>query len=603
MNTPRFLPVNKKEMAERNWDQLDVILITGDAYIDSPYIGTAVIGRVLEAAGFRVGVIAQPDMENPADIARLGEPRLFWGVSAGSVDSMVANYTALKKRRKQDDYTPGGINNRRPDRATIAYTNLIRRNFKNTVPVVLGGIEASLRRIAHYDFWDNRVRRSVLFDAKADYLLFGMGEESTVLLAQALADGWSPEDIPGLCRMGKTVPEGYLELPEFASVQKDKGAFLSMFKTFYDNNDPYTAKGLAQRHGDRYLIQNPPAPHLSTEALDEAYALPFVRDVHPEDAKRGSVRALETIRFSLFTHQGCYGECNFCAIAVHQGRTVRWRSEAAILREAEVLTTLPGFKGILQDVGGPTANMYGYECKKKLAKGPCADRRCLYPAACPALKPDHSANRRLLRKLRSLPGIRKVFVASGIRYDVIDADPKNGSRYLDDIVCHHVSGQMKVAPEHTEERVLSRMGKPGPAALTRFKATFENLTKKAKKPQFLTYYFIAAHPGCTENDMKRLSGYAAETLRLTPEQVQIFTPTPSTWSTAMYWTEMDPFTGQQIFVEKNPDRKRMQKTLLTSKKQERKKQNPARTAPSDRRGPRKGPKPPDRKPRRPRRKK
>ena len=562
--TSDFFPATREEMARRGWDRPDVILITGDACIDAPSMGIALIGRVLEAAGFRVGIIAQPDPEKAEDFTRLGEPRLFWGVSAGSVDSMVANYTALKKRRKSDDYTPGGLNTRRPDRACIVYANRIRRYFKGQVPILLGGIEASLRRISHYDFWDNKIRRSILFDAKADYLLYGMAESSILAFAHCLAEKKSPDAIRGLCRIAKQVPEDFLVLPSYETVAQDKQAFLSMFHTFYANNDPLTAQGLAQAHGDRFLIQNPPFPYTDTQELDTIHRLPFTRELHPEDAQKGPVRALETIRHSITTHYGCYGECNFCAIAVHQGRTVRSRSLDALVEEARTLTQRKDFKGIIPDLGGPTANMYGFECRKKREKGSCSDKRCLYPEVCPALKPDHSAQERLLKKIRSLDGVRKVFIASGVRYDLLLADTKKGPAYLKNLVTHHVSGQMKVAPEHICPHVLAAMGKPGPESLLRFRDLFFSETRQAGKPQFLTYYFIAAHPGCTEKDMESLAAYARNTLRLNPEQIQIFTPTPSTWSAAMYWTEMDPWTGAPLFVEKEIQGKMRQKNLLVS---------------------------------------
>ncbi|TYT75651.1 YgiQ family radical SAM protein [Desulfobotulus mexicanus] len=557
-----IFPTSPEAMARNGWDAPDIILVTGDAFIDAPSMGIAVIARVLAADGFRVAILAQPDPEKASDFTKLGEPRLFWGVSAGSVDSMVANYTASKKRRKNDDYTPGGVNDRRPDRACIVYTNRIRRYFKNTVPILLGGIEASLRRISHYDFWDNKIRRSILFDAKADYLLYGMAESSIIAFARSLKHKESPDAIPGLCLVAKEVPENYLTLPSFEEVSKDKKSFLSMFHTFYENNDPITARGLAQAHADRFLIQNPPFPHTEEKELDAMHALPFTRSLHPDDASKGEVRALETIRHSITTHYGCYGECNFCAIAVHQGRRVRSRSLASIVKEAESLTHRSDFKGIISDAGGPTANMYGFECRKKLEKGSCTDRRCLFPEVCPSLKPDHSLQKKLLKELRSLKGVRKVFVASGVRYDLLLADKKAGPGYLEELVSHHVSGQMKVAPEHICPHVLSRMGKPGTETLERFRDLFFTQTRKAGKPQFLTYYFIAAHPGCTEEDMKKLGAYARDTLKLTPEQVQIFTPTPSTWSAAMYWTETDPWTGEKLFVEKDGGRKKRQKDLV-----------------------------------------
>jgi uncharacterized radical SAM protein YgiQ len=558
----RFLPTTRIELDERGWDRLDVILISGDSYIDSPYVGVSVIGRVLEDAGFRVGVIAQPALDGPRDVTRLGEPRLFWGVSGGCVDSMVANYTASKKKRHRDDYTPGGVNDRRPDRAVIAYTNLIRHYFKRTAPVVLGGIEASLRRVAHYDYWSDRLRRSILLDAKADYLLYGMAEQSTLALARALQAGEDPNGLRGLCYLAKEPPEGYLELPSFEEVAADRLRFIEMFHRFYANNDPLTAQGLYQRHAERVLVQNPPAEYEGQERLDAVYRLPFQRAQHPYYERMGAVKALETIRFSIHSHRGCYGECNYCAIAVHEGRTVRWRSAQSLVEEAETLTHLPGFKGYILDVGGPTANMYGFECHKKLQRGSCNDRRCLYPQICPALRPNHQPQIEALRRIRGLPGVKKVFVASGIRYDLLLGDPNHGEEYLREIVTHHVSGQMKVAPEHSEPHVLAHMGKPGPESLKQFKLLFDSLSLKAGKKQYLTYYLIAAHPGCTERDMQRLKDFASRELHISPEQVQVFTPLPSTYSSLMYYTGLDPFTLQPLFVEKDPARRERQKQIL-----------------------------------------
>jgi uncharacterized radical SAM protein YgiQ len=583
-----FLPTTRNEMDRLKWDACDVILVSGDSYIDSPFIGTAVVGKLLLKAGYRVGVIAQPDPETDEDIARLGEPRLFWGVTAGSIDSMVANYTALKKKRKSDDYTPGGLNNRRPDRASIVYANLIRRWSKKASPgerarpVVLGGIEASLRRIAHYDFWSDRVRGSLLFDAKADYLLYGMAEKAVLELAACLRDGQDPRSIRGLCYIGRDVPPDYLELPAYETVTQDKLAFIDMFHAFYQNNDPLSAKGLAQQHGDRYLVQNPPAPYQTQSELDEVYALDYERAQHPYYERMGPVKALETIRFSVSTHRGCYGECNFCAIAVHEGRTVRWRSQESIVDEAERLTQHPDFKGYIQDLGGPTANMYGYECRKKLTSGSCPQKRCLYPTVCPALKVDHRPQIDLLKAVRRLKGVKKVFVASGIRYDLLLADNVKGADYLREVAENHVSGQMKVAPEHTEKNVLDRMGKPGTESLLAFKETFERLSRAAGKPQFLTYYMIAAYPGCSEQDMVSLKRFASLQLKVNPEQVQIFTPTPSTYASLMYYTEMDPFTRQPIFVEKDPRRKERQKDIVTQKAEARPAPSKGRPAPAKR---------------------
>jgi uncharacterized radical SAM protein YgiQ len=560
-----FLPSTAQELNKLGWEQCDVILVSGDSYIDSPFIGIAVIGKVLTQAGFRVGVIAQPDVQSGQDICRLGEPKLFWGVSGGSVDSMVANYTALKKKRKSDDYTPGGINNRRPDRATIVYANLIRRYFKNTKPIVLGGIEASLRRVAHYDYWSDQVRASILFDAKADYLLYGMAEKSTVELADGLKIGSGIRNVRGLCYISKEIPDSYLELAPYETVKNNQQSFIEMFHLFYQNNDPLTSKGLYQKHGSRYLIQNPPSLPLTRSELDYIYGLDFERAQHPYYEKQGKVKALETIKFSITTHRGCYGECNFCAIAVHEGRTVQWRSQESILAETRKITRLPNFKGYILDLGGPTANMYGFECEKKLSHGSCLKKRCLYPEVCPLLKVDHSRQIKLLKKIRQIKGVKKVFVSSGLRYDMLLNDQKYGEQYLKELVEEHVSGQFKIAPEHTEEIVIHLMGKPGTAALLKFKRLFDELSKSAGKRQFLTYYLIAAHPGCTEQDMHKLKKFASRKLRINPEQVQIFTPTPSTYSSLMYYTELDPFTGKKIFVEKNLQRKSRQKDIVVQK--------------------------------------
>lgn len=561
-----FLPSTRADMRSRGWSDLDVILISGDAYIDSPFAGVALIGRVLEAAGFRVGVIGQPDMRTPDDICRLGAPRLFWGVSSGCVDSMVANYTATGRKRHGDDFTPGGVNNRRPDRACIAYANLIRSTFRPCAPIILGGIEASLRRIAHYDFWSDRVRRSILFDAKADALLYGMAERTITALATCLRDGVDWHALRGLCFASTVKPPDAIELPDYTSVStaSDAGrlAFMNSFRTFCAHQDPVTAQPLAQRTDTRWLIHNPPAVPLETVELDRIYNLPYEREVHPYDATHGIVRALDTIRFSLTTHRGCYGACNFCAIALHQGRRVTSRSAASILAEATSFSQHPRFRGIISDVGGPTANMYGFECARKTTHGSCTHKRCLFPDVCHGLSVNHEPQTRLLQRLRQLPEVRKAFVGSGLRHDLIFADRVHGDAYLQELVAHHVSGQLKVAPEHSDEQVLRLMGKPGIEKLLAFRARFDELNARYGLKQYLTYYFIAAHPGCTEAAMLRLKQFAMHHLKLTPEQVQIFTPTPSTWSTAMYYTGLDPATDNPVFVERGLRGKQAQKNLL-----------------------------------------
>ena len=579
-----FLPTTRKELNARGIKRLDVILVTGDTYIDSPFMGVSLIGRVLEAKGFTVGVIAQPDTDSDRDISRLGEPRLFWGISGGAVDSMVANYTASKKRRKRDDYTPGGENTRRPDRAVLVYTNLVRRFFKSTVPIVLGGIEASLRRIAHYDFWSNKIRRSILFDAKADYLLFGMAHASIVELARALDDrlGTMPAktqdpvtQIPGLGYIAK-IPKG-IELPAYEAVIRDKNLYIQSFKTFYDNTDPMLARPLSQAHGDRFLILNPPAPFSTTKEMDQIHDLDYQRDVHPYYRALGHVRAMDTIRFSIPTHYGCYGECNFCAITVHQGRTVRWRSKESIVAEAKKMTRDKDFKGYIFDLGGPTANMYGFECEKKLKKGACTHRRCLFPTPCPSLSPDHGPQMALLNEISRLAGVKKVFLNSGIRHDLILTDKQKGQAYLKQVTSAHVSGQMKLAPEHCAPGVLALMGKPGTESLVAFKHRFDGICKTLNKKQYLTYYLIAAHPGCTIREMNELKAFTRNELHITPEQVQIFTPTPSTFSTLMYYTGIDPFAMVPVFVEKDPRAKEKQKQILTRKADRRTQAPPRQT--------------------------
>jgi uncharacterized radical SAM protein YgiQ len=573
---PRFLPTTAEEVHALGWSELDVIIVTGDTYIDSAYIGAAVIGRVLVAAGFRVGILAQPDIIDTGDIARLGEPRLFWGVTAGSLDSMVANYTALGKPRRSDDLTPGGRNDRRPDRAALVYSNLIRRRFKSTQPIVLGGVEASLRRISHYDAWSDRVRRAILFDAKADLLLYGMAEQSAVALAQALDQGGDITALRGICYISKTPPEPQdrfggqdIELPPHSLVAQEQAEFVRMFDLFYANSDPQTAKRLYQRQDTRYLVQNPPAYPTESPILDQIHELPYAREAHPFYGTQGAIRALETIRFGLITHRGCYGECRFCAIAVHQGRQVVSRSQASLLREAGAMTIHPAFKGVIPDVGGPTANMYAIECKRKQHEGACRDRACLHPSPCPKLPIDHTPQIELLRALHHLPGVRHVFIGSGVRHDLLIADRKAGQPYLEEILTHHVSGQLKIAPEHVQAHLLDLMAKPGPASLETFLGMFARARRKLAKQIYLTYYLMAAYPGCSVEDMHALKQFSAEKLHVTPEQIQIFTPSPSTWATLMYYTGIDPFSGRTIFVERNPAQKRKQKEVFSWLKQNR----------------------------------
>jgi len=616
-----FLPTTKSELKNLKWNKLDVILVSGDTYLDTYYDGISVIGKVLVNAGYKVGIIAQPDIITPDDIMRLGEPSLFWGVSSGCVDSMVANYTALKKKKHSDDMTPGGINNLRPDRAVIAYTNLIKKNFKNTVPIIIGGIEASLRRIAHYDYWSDSIRRSILFDSKADILVYGMGEKTILELAGKLKSNQELRDTRGICYISKTPVENYIELPAFEEVNgkqelgirnwelgigkqelgnrnwelesgKQKleirkqenekpsptsysqfpipdpqfpipySPFPKMFYEFYKNNDPLNAKGLMQKHGDRYLIQNPPNFYPTEKEMDEIYGLDFERDVHPYYKKKGKVKALDTIQFSINSHRGCFGECNFCAITVHQGRKISSRSEESIIFEAVKITKNKDFKGYISDVGGPTADMYGMTCQIQSKSGSCKNKRCAFPDICKKMDINHHRQAELLKKLRKIPGIKKIFLGSGIRYDLIIADDKSGKRFLYDVIEHHISGQMKIAPEHTEPYVLNAMGKASNKYLVQFKKEFDKINKELGKKQFLTYYFIAAHPCCDNYDMQDLKQFINKELKIIPEQVQIFTPTPSTYSTLMYYTGLDPFKDENIFVEKDLKKKEKQKEEL-----------------------------------------
>ena len=542
-------------MKSLGWKQPDVILVTGDTYIDSPQIGAAVIGKYLWKHGFKTAIIAQPATGDGRDIKRLGEPALFWGVTAGAIDSLVANYTRLNKFRHQDDYTPGGVNIR-PNRATIVYTNLIRQHFKPAKPIVLGGIEASLRRIAHYDYWDDAVRRSLLFDAKADILAYGMAEKTVLELAQAFRSGADWRQIPGICYIAPTSAGGNILLPPFAEVAADKSSFRRM-SVLFDQHADYPSPGFTQQHGDRFLVHNPPPPPLTTAELDEISDLEFAGDAHPY-YKTGEIRALATIKQSITTHRGCIGQCNFCAIAVHQGRQIVSRSPQSIMAEAARISQRPGFNGIIYDVGGPTANMYGLSCRKGWA---CPDKHCLMPRICPQLRFGHQAQIAILRLLLGLPGIKKVFVASGIRPDLVMADQENGRRYIAQVARHHVSGQIKLAPEHSEPAVLKLMNKPPPESLLRFKDAFDSICSAAGQDHFMTYYLMAAHPGCTMDHMQRLKSFLSAGLKTTPEQVQIFTPTPATISTAMYYCETD-MAGKKLFCEKNLPVMQKQKDLI-----------------------------------------
>lgn len=556
-----FIPATPEEVRRRGWDALDIILVSGDTYTDNGYNGTALIGHWLIDHGLRVGIIAQPRIDGPEDITRLGMPELFWSVSSGCVDSMVANYTPTRKFRKEDDFTPGGVNDRRPDRAVIAYTNLIKKHIKGR-PIFLAGIEASLRRIAHYDFWSDSVRRSVLFDAKADGIVYGMAELATLELAQCIRDGRDWRSVRGICYASKEAPEGAEVLPSFEDVSADGRMFMRACRIFRRNSDPVTAGTICQRQDTRYLVQNPPQRLLTQRELDSLYESDFMDAVHPYYAKMGKVKAMETVRNSITTHRGCYGDCSFCAISVHQGTTVVSRSRESVVREAERIAARSGFNGIINDLGGPTANMYGIECAKKRSAGRCPDRRCLGDRPCPRLPIDHSSQIGLLRAVSAVPGIKRVFVNSGIRHDMIVHDRANGRRYLSELVDGHVSGQMKIAPEHVSDEVLKLMGKPGCRVLDEFREMFRECAEESGRDLYLTYYFMAAHPGCTDDDMRRLSGYCSGELHIVPEQVQVFTPTPSTLSTAMFVSGTD-LNGKAVRVERSIQKRQRQKEIVT----------------------------------------
>ncbi len=555
-----FLPMSIEEAARRGIDAFDVILVTGDAYVDHPAFGTAVIGRVLEAEGFRVGVIAQPDWKSGEDFRALGTPRLFFGVTSGNVDSLVANYTAAGRRRRTDAYSPGGIP-RRPDRAAIVYADRVHALFPG-VPVVLGGLEASLRRFAHYDYWSDRVRRSLLADAPADLLVYGMGERQVTETARRLAAGEGVgelTDIRGTCirvpprDFREMATEDLVVLPSFADVAADRAAYARAYVLHAGEQDPVRGMRVAQDHGKTVIIQNPPALPLSMEELDRVYELPYTRLAHP--SYREEIPALGPVRFSLVSHRGCFGGCSFCAIGHHQGRIIQSRSSESLVREAAGLTGMEGFTGVIPDLGGPTANMYGYSCRRWATSGACPDRPC--GPGCGNLVSGQRAHLALLEQVRSVPGVKRVLIASGIRHDLVDlSDPE----YLAGICCHHVGGHLKVAPEHVSPRVLSLMGKPGREPFDRFRKDFSEVNHRLGKEQYLLPYFMSGHPGCTIVDMVALAEYIRDHSLYT-EQAQDFTPTPMTASTCMYHTEIDPFTGETVHVPRGME-KEIQRALL-----------------------------------------
>lgn len=559
-----FLPVTKKEMKQRGWNQVDFAYITGDAYVDHPSFGTAIISRLLESRGYKVGIISQPDWKKKESIQVFGEPRLGFLVSAGNMDSMVNHYTVSKKHRQKDSYSPGGQMGLRPDRAVIVYSNLIRQTYKKT-PIILGGIEASLRRLAHYDYWDNKVKHSVLLDSGADIISYGMGEHSIVELAEALDAGIPVEDITYIA--GTVVKTKSLDsiydaeiLPSFEDLKVDKMNYARSFYTQYLNTDAFNGKRLVEPYSDHlYVVQNPPAAPLTQMEMDDVYSLPYQRTYHPSYEAKGGVPAIKEIKFSLISNRGCFGGCSFCALTFHQGRIVQVRSHESLIEEAKEITKDKDFKGYIHDVGGPTANFRHPSCKKQMDHGVCKTRQCLFPSPCKNLDADHRDYVSLLRKLRDIPKVKKVFIRSGIRFDYLLADKKQ--EFLRELCEYHVSGQLKVAPEHVAGPVLSLMGKPEHKVYEEFTRQFYKMNEKIGKEQYLVPYLMSSHPGSTLKEAVELAEYCRD-LGYMPEQVQDFYPTPSTLSTCMYYTGVDPRTMQKVYVPKSPHEKAMQRALI-----------------------------------------
>ncbi len=558
-----FLPITQQEMLDRGWSQCDFVYVIGDAYVDHHSFGHAIISRVLESHGYSVGIISQPNWKNPKSIDVFGRPRLGFLVSGGNMDSMVNHYSVTKHRRKTDAFTPGGEMGRRPDYATIVYCNLIRQTYKD-VPILIGGIEASLRRLGHYDYWSESMKRSILLDSQADLLMYGMGEKSIVEIADALNSGMDVKDITYIdgtvfktSQLDESLPT--IVLPSFEALTKDKRKYAESFKIQYGNCDPFTAKRLAEPYGKLYVVQNPPQKPLTTGEMDAVYELPYERTWHPSYEKAGGVPAIEEVKFSLVSNRGCFGACSFCALTFHQGRIIQVRSHESILKEAERITKEQDFKGYIHDVGGPTANFRHPACEKQLTKGACGGRQCLYPTPCKNMNADHSDYVSLLRKLRKLPGVKKVFVRSGIRFDYLLADKKD--TFFKELVQFHISGQLKVAPEHVSDAVLSRMGKPRNAVYNKFVDKYFALNKQYGMNQFLVPYLMSSHPGSTLTEAIELAEYIRE-MGYNPEQVQDFYPTPSTLSTVMYYTGLDPRTMEKVYVPTDPHEKAMQRALI-----------------------------------------
>ena len=564
MENMDFLPVSRDEMIERGWWWYDFLLVTGDAYVDHPSFGPSVIGRVLEAEGYRVAVLAQPDWHSAADFAAFGRPKLAVLIGAGNLDSMVAHYTAAKKRRSEDFYSPGKKAGLRPDRATIVYSNRAREAFPD-VPIIIGGLEASLRRFAHYDYWEDRVRRSILFDSGADMLVYGMGEYAEREIAKRLKKKIPVSkmtDIKGTAYLTHDKADcafDYVELPSFKDVCESKRLYADATRIEYEEHDPVRGRAMIQEHDGRYLVVNPPAMPLTSKELDFVAELPYARTYHPMYEPLGGVPAIDEVRFSVIHNRGCFGGCSFCALTFHQGRIIQTRSQESILREAEGMTHSPGFKGYIHDVGGPTANFRQPACKKQLQRGACPTRQCLFPAPCKNLIADHTDYLSLLRKLRKLPGVKKVFIRSGIRFDYLLADPSD--TFFKELVRYHISGQLKVAPEHVSDQVLRVMGKPPHAVYQQFVEKYKRINEQEGMKQYVVPYLMSSHPGCTMEEAVRLAEYLRDSNH-EPEQVQDFYPTPSTLSTVMYYTGLDPRTMEPVYVPKNPHEKAMQRALM-----------------------------------------
>lgn len=559
-----FLPVNREDMLERGWTQPDFVYVMGDAYVDHSSFGPAIISRVLEAHGYKVAMLPQPDWNDPSSVMEFGEPRLAFLVSGGNMDSMVNHYTVAKHHRKTDSYTPGGVMGKRPDRAVTVYCNLIRKSYKHT-PIIIGGIEASLRRLAHYDYWSDRVRRSVLLDSGADLLSYGMGEHSIVEIADALNSGLEVKDITwisGTVYKTRHEDEIYdaIRLPDYEEITADKRKYAESFAIQYRNTDPIIAKRIYECYdGAMFVVQNPPAAPLSQMEMDDVYALPFMRAWHPMYDAAGGIPAFGEIKESITQARGCFGECNFCALTMHQGRIVQCRSHESVLEEAKEITQDKEFKGYIFDVGGPTAEFRGPSCEKQLTKGTCVGRKCLWPEPCKNLKVDHSDYVKLLREVRSLPGVKKVFIRSGFRFDYLMADPNK--EFLREICQYHVSGQMRVAPEHVSDGVLKEMGKPKVEVYNSFVKEFEKINRELGLKQYIVPYLMSSHPGSTLKDAIRLAEYIRD-MGYIPEQVQDFYPTPGTVSTTMYYTGLNPLTMEKVYVPRNPHEKAMQRALI-----------------------------------------